>query len=225
MILVIDNYDSFVHNLARYIERLGGETQVVRNDQITLPQVEQLAPQAIVLSPGPCTPDQAGCSMALVERFGPTVPMLGVCLGHQAMAQALGGRVVRADKPMHGQASRLRHAGQSVFAGLPESFDVGRYHSLVVDPESLPAELEPIAWTDGPGSSDETLMAFAHREWPMVGVQFHPESILTEQGYPLLANFLQLAGVRVRADLAELAASERWTEPSPYTPPDRPVTF
>ncbi|MEN6406241.1 MAG: aminodeoxychorismate/anthranilate synthase component II [Thermoguttaceae bacterium] len=189
MILLIDNYDSFVHNLARYFERLGHATRVVRNTAIDPAAVERLRPAAIVLSPGPCTPETAGCSLDLVRRFHTRVPMLGVCLGHQTIAQALGARVVRCP-PMHGRASAIRHVGRGLFVDLPNPLRGGRYHSLAVDESSLPDGLEATAWSD-----DRVLMAFEHREFPVVGLQFHPESILTEHGYRLLAGFLKTAGL------------------------------
>jgi anthranilate synthase component II len=190
MILLIDNYDSFVYNLARYFERLGHATRVVRNTEIHAEEVELLGPAAIVLSPGPCTPEQAGCSLALVRRFHADVPMLGICLGHQTIAAALGGRVVRAGEPVHGRTSPVHHNGRGVFAGLPNPLVGCRYHSLVVDEASLPESLEVTARTD-----DGVVMAIQHRSLPVVGMQFHPESILTECGYPLLAAFLRMAGL------------------------------
>lgn len=221
MILVIDNYDSFVHNLARYLQRLGGETQVVRNDQITVEEVRSMQPQAVVLSPGPCTPDTAGVSLELVRQLHTELPLLGVCLGHQTIAQALGGRVVRGLRPWHGQASNVTHHGKSLFADVPSPLTVGRYHSLVVDEASLPAELEPTAWTlDG-----QTLMAFAHRELPVVGLQFHPESVLTEHGYQMLGNFLHTAGIDPPQDSAPTMASELEETAPEWTMPTRPVTF
>jgi len=191
MILLIDNYDSFVYNLARYFERLGQKTRVVRNTAIDVEGVERLGPAAIVLSPGPATPDRAGCSLDLVKSFYQRVPMLGVCLGHQSIAQALGAQVVRARRPMHGQTSSIRHNGQGLFAGLPNPLAGCRYHSLVVDAASLPDCLEPTATSDDDGH----LMAFQHRELPVFGLQFHPESILTESGNAILAAFLRLAGL------------------------------
>jgi anthranilate synthase/aminodeoxychorismate synthase-like glutamine amidotransferase len=190
MILLVDNYDSFVHNLARYFERLGQRTHVVRNDAIDVEGVRIMRPEAIVLSPGPCTPQQAGVSLAIVRQLGRELPMLGVCLGHQVIAEAFGGRVVRADQPVHGKTSAVEHDGTGLFAGLPAPLTACRYHSLVVEPASLPAELRRAAWTD-----DGVLMAFAHAELPIFGVQFHPEAILTQGGYALLANFLRLAGL------------------------------
>ena len=185
MILVIDNYDSFVHNLARYLRELGWETTVARNDGITLQEIEHLAPSHIVISPGPCTPDEAGISVAAVRRFGGQIPILGVCLGHQCIGQAYGGRVVRAQRPMHGKASRVRHGGGGLFAGLPNPLAAGRYHSLVVDPEGLPAVLKATAF-----SGEGEIMALQHRRFRVTGLQFHPEAVLTEGGYDLLRNFL-----------------------------------
>lgn len=219
MILLIDNYDSFVHNLARYFRRLGQATQVVRNDQLTATQALKLAPDAIVLSPGPCTPREAGCSLELVRLAAGRVPLLGVCLGHQAIAAALGSRVVRAGLPVHGQASPIVHAGEGLFAGLPSPLSVGRYHSLVVEEATLPSELCVTARLE-----DGTIMALAHRRWPVWGVQFHPESILTEGGYLLLANFLALAGLRRPGVLPALVA-ERPPPPPEVPLPRGPVTF
>jgi anthranilate synthase component II len=192
MILVIDNYDSFVHNLARYFQRLGQETAVVRNDAVDVAAVRGLAPAAIVLSPGPCTPQAAGCCLEVVRQLHASVPLLGVCLGHQAIAAALGGRVVRAAEPRHGRTSAVFHEGRGVLAGLPNPFTAGRYHSLVVDEATLPDCLAVLART-----ADGTIMAVQHRRRPVVGFQFHPESILTPVGYPLLAAFLRLAGLPV----------------------------
>ncbi len=185
MILVIDNYDSFVHNLARYLRELGQTTEVCRNDAIGLEDIEALAPSHIALSPGPCTPDEAGISVELVRRFGARIPILGVCLGHQCIGQAYGARVVRAIRPMHGKTSQVRHDGRGVFAGLPAPLRATRYHSLIVDTEGLPAELEATAW-----SEDNEIMALRHRRHPVVGVQFHPEAVLTDRGHDLLRNFL-----------------------------------
>ncbi len=185
MILVIDNYDSFVYNLARYFEQLGCTTQVVRNTAIDAAAIESLGPSAIVLSPGPCAPDQAGCTIDLVRRFYQRIPILGICLGHQTIAAALGGCIIRANEPVHGRTSPIEHTGRGVFAGLPNPLIAGRYHSLVVANDSLPECLEKTAWT-----ADGTIMAFEHRTLPVVGLQFHPESILTECGYALLEAFL-----------------------------------
>jgi anthranilate synthase/aminodeoxychorismate synthase-like glutamine amidotransferase len=220
MIVLIDNYDSFVFNLARYLERLGQTTHVVRNDRIDAAAVAALQPAAIVLSPGPCTPAAAGCSVEVVEALSGRFPILGVCLGHQAIAAAFGGRIVRAAEPMHGRASAIMHSGRGVFAGLPSPLTVGRYHSLVVDEATLPDVLEVTART-----TDEVVMAIAHREHPVVGVQFHPESILTEGGYAILAAFLHQAGLPTPESIPDLA-SERCTPPPPlYRPPAVPVTF
>jgi anthranilate synthase component 2 len=192
VILLIDNYDSFVHNLARYFRRLGQETLVVRNDTVDVVTVRGQHPAAIVLSPGPCTPHEAGCCVAVVQQLHTSVPMLGVCLGHQAIAAAFGGRIVRAAEPRHGRTSEVFHEGRGIFADLPNPFVAGRYHSLVADPASLPDCLEVLAWT-----ADGTIMALQHRRHPVVGVQFHPESILTPVGYTLLAAFLRQAGLAV----------------------------
>ena len=219
MILLIDNYDSFVHNLARYFQRLGQETLVVRNDEITPNRAAQFKPAAIVLSPGPCTPAEAGASLAVVRELAGKVPMLGVCLGHQAIAAALGADVIRGPQPMHGRASKIQHARSGIFAGLPTPLAVGRYHSLVVDEHTLPPEVEVTARAD-----DGIVMALAHRRWPIYGVQFHPESILTEGGYALLANFLRLAGASPATDLPQLER-ERPLLLAPPSLPDRPVTF
>ncbi|HUT92978.1 MAG TPA: aminodeoxychorismate/anthranilate synthase component II [Thermoguttaceae bacterium] len=204
MILLIDNYDSFVYNLARYLERLGQETLVARNTAIDVAGVRALGPEAIVLSPGPCTPRQAGCSLAVVRELHPEVPILGVCLGHQAIAEALGGRIVRAAEPVHGRTSEIRHDGRGVFGGLASPIVGCRYHSLVVEERSLPECLEVSARTD-----DGTVMALRHRRLPTVGLQFHPESILTETGYRLLAGFLRLAGLRMPASLPSIDSELR----------------
>jgi anthranilate synthase/aminodeoxychorismate synthase-like glutamine amidotransferase len=188
VILLIDNYDSFVHNLARYVRRLGQETIVVRHDAIDVRRVRQLQPKAIILSPGPCTPHEAGCSLDLVRELHVEIPMLGICLGHQAIAAGLGARIVRSE-PMHGRTSEVFHDGRGIFVDLPQPLVACRYHSLVVEEDSLPACLEVSART-----STATVMALRHRELPVIGLQFHPESILTQYGYELLARFLQLAG-------------------------------
>lgn len=191
MILVIDNYDSFTFNLVQYLGELGAELEVVRNDEWTVDEIAARAPERIVISPGPCTPNEAGVSVETIRRLGPTTPILGVCLGHQSIGQAYGGDVVRAARPMHGKTSPIRHTGQGLFAGLPAPFTVARYHSLVIEPSTLPAELEAVAWTDEPGSETE-IQAVRHREHPVWGVQFHPESIASEHGHALLRNFLEL---------------------------------
>jgi len=219
MLLLIDNYDSFVHNLARYFRRLGQETLVVRNDATTPREIAALRPEAIVLSPGPCTPDEAGCSIDVVKQLAGQVPILGVCLGHQAIGAALGGRVIRAPVPMHGRTSSIRHSEDGIFAGVVNPLTVGRYHSLVVDAATLPAELEVVAQT-----GEGIIMALAHRRWPVFGVQFHPESILTESGYVILANFLRIAGATVPDQLPRMD-DERPPLSSPPQLPQQPVTF
>jgi anthranilate synthase/aminodeoxychorismate synthase-like glutamine amidotransferase len=191
MILVIDNYDSFTWNLVQYLGELGVEPVVRRNDEVTVEEVEALAPDAIVISPGPCTPAEAGVSVEVIRRFGETTPILGVCLGHQAVGVAYGGEVVRARRLMHGKTSEIAHRAEGIFAGVPTPFLVARYHSLVVAPESLPEALEVVAWTDEAGYEDE-IQAVRHREFPVWGVQFHPESIASEHGKVLLSNFLSL---------------------------------
>ena len=193
MILLIDNYDSFVHNLARYMRRLGHRTEVVRNDDVDAGEVAALGPDAIVLSPGPSTPDRAGCSVEIVRRFAGSIPILGVCRGHQAIAAAFAGRIVRAPEPMHGRASTVFHDGRGVFDGLPSPLVAARYHSLVVSGRDLPSEFEVSARTAG-----GVIMAIRHRSHPVVGLQFHPESILSEPGYTVLGGFLRLAGLAVR---------------------------
>lgn len=185
MLLLIDNYDSFTWNLYQYFCELGAEVQVERNDALTLTDIEALAPQRIVISPGPCTPDEAGISLAVIRRYAGQLPLLGVCLGHQAIAQAFGAKVVRAQKVMHGKTSAIEHNGQGVFRGLNNPLTVTRYHSLLVDPATLPAEFEVTAW-----SAEGEIMGLRHRQWALEGVQFHPESILSEQGHQLLENFL-----------------------------------
>ena len=191
MILLIDNYDSFVYNLDRYLQRLGQKTLVVRNDAITFDAISRLDLDAIVVSPGPQTPSEAGCSIEVIRRLSGQVPILGVCLGHQAIGQAFGGRIVRANFPMHGKSSMIEHDGSSLFNGIDKRFQVGRYHSLVIQPSSLPQALRAIAWAD-----DGTIMAVQHTQHLVFGVQFHPESILTDVGYRILANFLSLSGMR-----------------------------
>ncbi len=185
MILLLDNYDSFVWNLARYVRELGRDPVVRRNDAITLEEIAVLAPTHIVISPGPCTPSEAGISVAVVQRFGPTVPILGVCLGHQAIGAAYGACVVRAGRPMHGKTSDIAHDGTGLFAGLPTPFKATRYHSLVLEPSSLPAALQVTGTAD-----DGEIMAIRHRTHPVVGTQFHPESVLTEAGHRIVERFL-----------------------------------
>ena len=185
-LLMIDNYDSFTYNLVQYLGELGEDVRVFRNDEITLEEAAMLAPRAMVISPGPCTPKEAGISVALIERFAGEIPILGVCLGHQAIGQAFGARIVHASRVMHGKTSPIRHEGQGVFAGLPNPLVATRYHSLVIERESLPASLEITAWSD-----DGEIMGIRHRDKAVEGVQFHPESILTEAGHDLLRNFLR----------------------------------
>jgi len=188
MILVLDNYDSFTYNLVQYLGELGATMRVARNNKITVAEIERLAPQGIVISPGPGTPDGAGISLALIRRFHQSTPILGVCLGHQAIGQAFGGTVTRAKKQMHGKTSAIQHDGRGVFEGLPQAFEATRYHSLVVLDEGFPADLEVSARAE-----DGEIMGLRHRRHPVEGVQFHPESILTDQGKALLRNFLELA--------------------------------
>ena len=184
-VLLLDNYDSFTYNLFQYLSELGATVEVRRNDQITVAEAAGLRPDRIVVSPGPCTPSEAGISVSLIQELGPQVPTLGVCLGHQALGAAYGGAVVRAPEVMHGKLSPIRHAGAGVFGGLPDPFTATRYHSLIVRRDDLPDELEVTAWTD-----DGLIMGLRHREHPIQGVQFHPESILTDHGKQLLRNFL-----------------------------------
>lgn len=222
MILLIDNYDSFVHNLARYFVRLGQEVLVVRNDAVDVAAVRALRPAAIVLSPGPCAPAQAGCTLEIIRELHAELPLLGVCLGHQAIGEALGGRVVRGE-PVHGRASEILHGGEGVFAGLPSPLLAARYHSLVVDEATLPNCLQATART-----RTGTLMAVAHERYPVVGVQFHPESVLTPHGYDLLAGFLRIAGLAVGQALPSLAdevAQPETTVFSDLARGGRPVTF
>ena len=190
MLLMIDNYDSFTWNLVQYLQMLGAEVRVVRNDELSVDDIAALAPERIVISPGPRTPDEAGVSLEVLRRLGATTPILGVCLGHQGIGQAYGGDVVRAGRIMHGKTSPIRHHGRGVFAGLPDAFDATRYHSLVVDKTTLPDCLEVTAWTEREDGSVEEIMGLRHREHPVEGVQFHPESILTQHGHALLQNFL-----------------------------------
>jgi anthranilate synthase component II len=185
MLLMIDNYDSFTYNLVQYLGELGQEVKVVRNDELSVDAIENLAPERIVVSPGPCTPNEAGVCLELIKRLAGRLPILGVCLGHQAIGQAFGGRIVHAKTLMHGKVSRIHHAGKGVFAGLPSPYDATRYHSLAIERASCPADLEVTAWTE-----DGEIMGVRHRSLPVEGVQFHPESILTEHGHALLRNFL-----------------------------------
>ena len=191
MILLVDNYDSFTYNLVQYLGELGADVQVHRNDRITVDEIGRLGPEKIVISPGPCTPNEAGVSVETIRRFAGKVPILGVCLGHQSIGQAFGGRIVHAGEIMHGKTSMIVHADKGVFRGLPQPFEATRYHSLVIEPASLPDCLEVTAWTeDAQGAMDE-IMGVRHRDLPVEGVQFHPESILTACGHDLLRNFLE----------------------------------
>jgi anthranilate synthase component 2 len=190
---MIDNYDSFTYNLVQYLQALGAEVKVVRNDELSVAQIQALRPERIVISPGPCTPNEAGVSLELIRELGAQVPILGVCLGHQSIGQAYGGDVIRAGRIMHGKTSRIRHQGRGVFAGLPDGYEATRYHSLVVDRRTLPEALEVTAWTEHDDGSVEEIMGLRHRDHPVEGVQFHPESILTEHGHALLQNFLARA--------------------------------
>ena len=185
MLLMIDNYDSFTYNLVQYLGELGEDVKVIRNDELTVDEIERLAPARIVLSPGPCTPNEAGVTLAVVDRFKARVPILGVCLGHQAIGQAFGGRVVHARTLMHGKVSRIHHGGAGVFRGLPTPYDATRYHSLAIQRETCPPDLEVTAWTE-----DGEIMGVRHRTLAIEGVQFHPESILTQHGHSLLRNFI-----------------------------------
>lgn len=191
MLVMIDNYDSFTYNVVQYFAELGVDVRVFRNDEITLDEIAALKPEHLVISPGPCTPNEAGISMAAIERFAGVVPILGICLGHQSVAQVFGGKIVRAKKVMHGKISPMYHRQQGVFADLPLPFDATRYHSLVIEQQSLPECLEVTAWTqDAQGQLDE-IMGIRHKTLPIQGVQFHPESILTDCGHQLLDNFLK----------------------------------
>jgi anthranilate synthase component II len=195
MLLLIDNYDSFTYNLAQYLAELGADVLVRRNDAITVDEAEALAPSHIVISPGPCTPAEAGISCALIERVGPHIPVLGVCLGHQCIGAVYGGRVIRAPEPVHGKVATIHHSGEGVLAGLPQPFSATRYHSLIVERETLPPALMVTAET-----SDGLIMALRRREYPVEGVQFHPESILTTAGKDLLRNFLRMSPLAARSE-------------------------
>ena len=190
MILMIDNYDSFTYNLVQYLGELGAEVKTVRNDEITVAEIRALNPDGIVISPGPCTPDDAGISLQVVAELGGSIPVLGVCLGHQCIGQVYGGQVVRAGKVMHGKTSMIHHRGQGVFAGLPQPFEATRYHSLVLKKDTVPDCLEVTAWTENPDGSIEEIMGVRHKTLPVEGVQFHPESIMTKVGHDLLRNFI-----------------------------------
>ncbi len=188
---MIDNYDSFTFNLVQYLQELGEDVRVIRNDELTVAQIDALSPQRIVISPGPCTPNEAGVSVEVMRTLGPRIPVFGVCLGHQSLGQAFGGDVVRAKVIMHGKTSAIYHAGLGVFAGLPDAFEATRYHSLVVAQDTLPSCLEITAWTEAEGGGIDEIMGLRHRELPVEGVQFHPESILTQHGHALLKNFVE----------------------------------
>jgi anthranilate synthase component 2 len=220
MIVLIDNYDSFAHNLARYFVRLGQPTRVVRNDVIDVNKIRSERPDAIVLSPGPCTPTEAGCSLEVVRELWKEIPMLGICLGHQVIAAAFGGRIVSAPEPMHGRTSAVLHHERDMFADVPSPVTVCRYHSLVAEEATLPQSLEVTARTE-----DRVIMGIQHREAPVFGLQFHPEAILTSHGYRMLANFLRLAGLDVVGELPN--RSEELVEPAPHVSllPKKPVTF
>lgn len=191
MILMIDNYDSFTYNVVQYLGELKADVRVVRNDEITVADIEALAPEKIVISPGPCTPNEAGISVATVTAFADKIPLLGICLGHQSIGQAFGGNIVRARKVMHGKTSLIYHAGEGVFRGLSNPFEATRYHSLVIEKATLPACLEITAWTMTEAGEPDEIMGVRHREFAIEGVQFHPESILTQHGHDLLKNFLE----------------------------------
>ena len=220
MILLIDNYDSFVHNLARYFRRLGHETCVLRNDATHPADIEQRCPDAVVLSPGPCTPDEAGCSLSIVRELSDRIPILGICLGHQAIAAAFGGKVVRARQPMHGRTSDVYHDGSELFCGVPNPVTACRYHSLVVDRMTLPSCLAVTAHTE-----DQVIMGVRHRERPVLGLQFHPESVLTDGGFCLLANFLRFASLPVPDEIPTIDDEVQRPKESPPPLPRAPVTF
>ena len=208
MILVIDNYDSFVHNLARYFRQLGCQTIVKRNDAVDLDWVREHKPEAIVISPGPGTPNQAGCSVEMVKAFGATIPILGICLGHQAIVQGLGGAITLAHEPMHGRQSQITHVGSPMFGQINSTFVAGRYHSLIANVKDLPADLKVTAQTD-----DGTIMAVEHQQWPVVGLQFHPESVLTECGYQLLSNFLSIVNIEHSMNSLPESPLGKWATP------------
>jgi anthranilate synthase component 2 len=220
MILLIDNYDSFVWNLARYFQRLDQQTLVVRNDAIDALGIAALAPRAVVISPGPCTPADAGSSVEIVRQWADKLPILGICLGHQAIGAAYGARIVRAREPVHGRTSPVFHEGRGLFADLPNPLHACRYHSLVVERDALPEALEVTAWT-----ADGTVMAIAHRSLPVVGLQFHPESILTDLGYPLLAAFLRVAGLPAPSESLSIAVEHDEPMAATAALPIAPVTF
>lgn len=220
VILLLDNYDSFVHNLARYLRRLGQPTEVIRSDAIDTAGIAALSPDVIVISPGPCTPTEAGCSVDVVREFTGRIPVLGVCLGHQAIGAAFGASIVRAFEPRHGRTSEVFHDGSAIYANIPSPVTVCRYHSLVVDESTLPPELQVTGRTE-----DGVVMSIQHRRELVVGLQFHPESILTNHGYRLLANFLHLAGLPVDGDQIPSLRESTPTSTTVWTEPDRPLTF
>ncbi len=191
MLLMIDNYDSFTYNLVQYFGELGVDVRVFRNDEITIREIERLGPNYLVISPGPCTPNEAGISLDVVSQLGGTIPLLGVCLGHQCIGQAFGGRIAHAREIMHGKTSRIQHLGTGLFKGLQNPFQATRYHSLVIDKKAVPECLEITAWTTAPEGNLDEIMGVSHKRRQIRGVQFHPESILTEQGHELLRNFLE----------------------------------
>jgi anthranilate synthase/aminodeoxychorismate synthase-like glutamine amidotransferase len=195
MVFVLDNYDSFTYNLVQYLGELGAEVEVRRNDQVTVADIEAMHPERIVVSPGPCTPNEAGISVELIRHLAGKVPILGVCLGHQAIGAAFGGEVARAPKLMHGKTSEVQHDGRTIFRGVPSPLTATRYHSLIVREENLPADLEISAWTSD-GTGPRTIMGLRHRQFPVEGVQFHPESVLTTEGKQLIQNFLAVSGGR-----------------------------
>ncbi|MCB1504799.1 MAG: aminodeoxychorismate/anthranilate synthase component II [Hyphomicrobiaceae bacterium] len=196
MLILIDNYDSFTYNLVHFLGELGAQSIVIRNDKVTAEEVIAQKPKAIVLSPGPCTPNEAGVCLDLIAKAGATIPLLGVCLGHQSIGQSYGGKVIRAEVPMHGKLSTIHHAGKGIFKGLPQKFEITRYHSLIVERATLPDCLEITAETD-----DGLIMGLQHKTHPVHGVQFHPESIASEYGHALLANFLELAGITPKREV------------------------
>lgn len=192
MMIMIDNYDSFTYNLVQYLGELGADVVVHRNDQITVDEIEQLNPERIMISPGPCTPNEAGVSMETIKRFAGKLPILGVCLGHQSIGQVFGGKIIHAKEIMHGKTSMMHHNNTGVFSGLSNPYEATRYHSLVIEKESLPDCLEVTAWTENSDGSIDEIMGVRHKEYAIEGVQFHPESILTEHGHSLLKNFLNM---------------------------------
>ena len=195
MILMVDNYDSFTYNVVQYLAELKAEVKIYRNDQITIAEIEQLAPEKIVISPGPCTPNEAGVSVEAIKHFTGKIPILGICLGHQSIGQAFGGEIVRAKQVMHGKTSMIHHSNCGVFAGLTNPYEATRYHSLVINQDTLPDCLEITAWTQNEDGSRDEIMGVRHKELAVEGVQFHPESIASEHGHHLLKNFLSIAGL------------------------------